>query len=95
MTEEENPFLRQKNQGEVETHTSRLSHSELTTRSFSLYRTDLNNIEMMAKHLNHFSHKKVNNSLVVRIALNHLKEALSKGGTRFEKEIEDIIKGSL
>lgn len=95
MTEEENPFTRQRDQGEVEIHTSKPTHSELTTRSFSIYRSDITNIEEMAKRLNQFSRKKINSSLVVRVALNHLKKSLEQGGTRFEQEIERTIKDSI
>lgn len=95
MTEEENPFLRQRTKGEVETHTGKTTNLTLTTRSFSLYREDITHIEAMAKQLNSHSRKKVNNSMVVRIALNYLKEALDKGGTRFEQDIERVIKDSL
>lgn len=95
MSEAENPFLRQRVQGEVETHTGKAGHSALTTRSFSIYHEDISNIEQIAKELNKYSRKKVNNSLVVRVALNYLKEALDKGGTRFDQDIERVIKDSL
>lgn len=102
MSSEENLFTRQRDQQEVTLHTKKTKAQkgnleELTTRSFSIYRSDIQHIEELADELNEFSRKKINNSLVIRVALNHLRETLKKNkdSARFVQEMERIIKDSI
>ncbi|PIQ23084.1 hypothetical protein COW64_25835, partial [bacterium (Candidatus Blackallbacteria) CG18_big_fil_WC_8_21_14_2_50_49_26] len=89
-------------QQEVTLHTKKTKAQtdnleELTTRSFSIYRSDIQHIEELADKLSEFRRKKVNNSLVIRVALNYLRESLKKNkdSVRFEQEMERIIKDSI
>lgn len=103
MSEEENMFTRQRDQKEVTLHTKKTKVQkkdeleELTTRSFSIYRSDIQHIEELAGELSEFSRKKINNSLVIRVALNHLRETIKKNKDkeRFPQEMERIIKDSI
>lgn len=90
-----NPFTRQTQQ-DIQLHTSRnADQDKLVTRSFTIYTSDDQHIKELTEELNKYSRKKVNNSLVIRTAINHLHEAIQKGGVRFEQDLERLIKDSI
>lgn len=90
-----NPFTRQTQQ-DIQLHTSRnADQDKLVTRSFTIYASDDQHIKELTEELNKYSRKKVNNSLVIRTAINHLHEAIQKGGVRFEQDLERLIKDSI
>jgi len=90
-----NPFTGKAKQ-DIQLHTSRnADQDKLVTRSFTIYTSDDHNIKDLTEELNKYSRKKVNNSLVVRTAINHLRETLRKGGARFEQDLERLIKDSI
>jgi len=90
-----NPFTRQAKQ-EIQLHTTRSADQDaLINRSFTIYRSDDQHIKELTEELNKYSRKKVNNSLVIRTAINHLRETIQKGGTRFEQDLERLIKDSI
>jgi deoxyadenosine/deoxycytidine kinase len=90
-----NPFTRQTQQ-DIQLHTSRnADQDKLVTRSFTIYTSDDQHLKELTEELNKYSRKKVNNSLVIRTAINHLREAIQKGGARFEQDLERLIKDSI
>ena len=90
----DNPFTRQREQ-EIQLHASQPIEEKLITCSFTIYESDFERVKDMAGQLNQYSRKKINNSLVVRIAINYLEAALQQKNTDFEAALESMIKDAV
>lgn len=90
-TDKKNPFLSRRNVEEAPLHASDNFAERPTIKSFSLYQTDLERIEAQRDKFRTWSRKKLNDSLVMRVAVAYLAEASERGGDRFEKDIRRLI----
>lgn len=94
MSESKTPsrFRRLKDAGEVATHTRKQTLPDMVSRSYSMWPSDLEDVDQLVETLSEITQRKVKNSHVVRAAVRLLKEQMASGGEAFEREIERILK---
>lgn len=94
MSESKTPstFRRFKDKGEVATHTRKQALPDMISRSYSMWPSDLEDVDRLVAELSEITQRKVKNSHVVRAAVRLLKESMATGGDSFEREIERILK---
>lgn len=94
MSESKTPstFRRFKDKGEVATHTRKQALPDMISRSYSMWPSDLEDVDRLVAELSEITQRKIKNSHVVRAAVRLLKEQMAGGGEAFEREIERILK---
>lgn len=75
----------------TELHTVTQETEKAKSKGIAFYQVDIERMELLKKNLSPISRKPINDSSLVRTALAYLKESESKGGSRFEKDIERLI----
>jgi len=94
MSESKTPsrFRRLKDAGEVATHTRKQALPDMISRSYSMWPSDLEDVDQLVETLSEITQRKVKNSHVVRAAVRLLKEQMVNRDEAFEREIERILK---
>ena len=72
-------------------HVTESFDEKLKPKSFSLYHSDIQRIHDMKQSLKPKSRKRLNDSLLIRVALAHLEETLQKGGDKVDKEMRRLL----
>lgn len=85
-------FRRAKDAGQVVTHTRKQALPDMVSRSYSMWPSDLEDVDQLVEQLSEITQRKVKNSHVVRAAVRLLRESMAAGGEDFEREIERILK---
>ena len=86
-----NPFTKKRQQEDAPLHVAESFGEKPSAKSFSLYQTDVERIDGLKEKLKTKSRKKLNDSLIVRVALAYLEESVEKAGERFDKDLRRLI----
>lgn len=86
-----NPFTTKRDIEAAPLHVSDSFDEKLKPKSFSLYHSDIQKLHDMKSKMKTKSRKKLNDSMVIRVALAHLEETLLKGGDKVEREIKRLL----